>query len=343
MSANSPLVSVLVPTYNAAPFLPELCESIQTQTYRNLEVLILNDGSSDNTLAVVEPYRKDARFRIFSWNQNRGVNPATSTLLNLAKGEYWCIPNADDVLYPGFVAQRLNLLEAHLEAAMVHGPGETIDESGRRINDEGQPLKLPCQTEGTRALAMLLQHNVISTSSVLVRTSVTRLVLPFFLCNWKYAEDWYLWLLHAATGFDLLWDVQPLHKYRLHAASLSNISTNASFRRAATRLAPLCALSAAAQFSQLAADYWSRWRTTLYCLWLLRALRLRFEGLLREPSLRLAGHAYYGASGGGASLPTELCKHSLGILLATLKERQALKRQSFKVSGLAQIDDPVFR
>src|SRR5208283_2021033 len=294
MSNNLPLVSVLVPTYNAAPYLQELCESIQTQTYRNLEVLILNDGSSDNTLAVLEPYRKDPRVRIFGWSPNRGVNASTSALLGLMRGEYWCNPGADDVLHPVFVAQRLELLQSHMEAALVHGPSELIDESGHLAKGDFQFLKLPSQTEGPRALAMLLQHNVIGTTSVLVRSDITRLVLPFFLCNWKYAQDWYLWLLHAATGYDLLWDVQPLHKYRVHERSLSFDPAKAAMRRAEIRLVPLCALSAAARFSPLAAELWSKWRKTLYRAWLLRAVKLRCEGLLQEEWLRLGGRAYYG-------------------------------------------------
>jgi hypothetical protein len=215
---------------------------------------------------------------------------------------------------------------------MVHGPSELIDESGHPAKGDFQPLKLPSRTEGARALAMLLQHNVIGTSSVLVRSDITRLVLPFFLCNWKYAQDWYLWLLHAATGFDLLWDVQPLHKYRVHSRSLSFDPANAATRRAEIRLVPLCALSTAAQFSHLAAEQWSKWRKTLYRLWLLRAIKLQAEGVLQADWLRLAGRAYYGRHSARVSLLEEMCRHSLSIPFAGLRERQALKNQSFRVS-----------
>jgi glycosyltransferase involved in cell wall biosynthesis len=342
MNASSPLVSIIVPAYNAAPYLAELCDSIRAQTHPNFEALILDDGSIDNTREVLEPFRTDSRFKILNWSLNRGVNAATSALLIRMKGECWCNPGADDVLHPNFVAQRLAVLEAHPEAAMVHGPAEFIDAKSARVKVDFPNLKLPANMEGARALSMLLQHNIISTSSVMVRSDLTRLVLPHFLGDWKYAQDWYLWLLLAATGFDLRWDEQILHKYRAHENSLSGRASHAATRRAEIRLVPLCALSTAAQFSPLAARLWSRWRKTLYRLWLFRAFNLQREGGLKPDWLQLAARAFYGANKNHASLFREFCKHGLGVALAGQKERSAIQKQSFRVSGLAQINDPVF-
>ena len=340
---TDPVVSVLVPTYNAAPYLPELCQSIQAQTYKNFEALILDDGSTDNTRAVLSSYEKDNRFRILGWKQNRGLNAALRELLNLARGKYWTSPGADDVLLPEFLERRVALLEARPEAAIVHGVAKIIDESGKSIPSPFPKMNLPLQIDGHRALGILLQHNIIHQPSALVRSEVTQKILPFYQSDWKYAPDWHLWILHAATGFDLLWDVQPLHKYRVHSRSLSFDPAKAATRRAEIRLVPLCALSAAVQFSPLAADLWSKWRQTLYRLWLFRAARLRAEGRLQPEWLRLAGRAYYGKHSARVSLLRELCRHGLSIPFAGLRERQALKKQSFRVSGIAQINDPVFR
>ncbi len=343
MSASSPRISILVPAYNAAPYLTALCDSIRAQTHTDFEVLILNDGSTDNTDEVLAPCRKDARFKISGWSPNRGVHAATSALLCEMKGKYWCNPGADDVLSPHFLAKRLKVLESHPEAVMVHGPAEFIDAAGNAAQVDFPDLKLPASMGGGRALSVLLQHNVISTTSVLVRSEITRRVLPWFQGGWKYAQDWYLWLLHAATGLDLLWDNEILFKYRVHECSLSGMPAHAATRRAETRLVPLCALNAAAQYSPPTADLWSKWHMTLYRLWLFRAARLRAGGQLQPEWLRLARHACHGRNNRGVSLLRELCIHGWGIPLTVLKEWRATRQQAFRVSGIAQINDPVFR
>lgn len=340
--STPPTVSVLVPTFNAAAYLSQLCQSIQEQTYRNFEVLILDDGSTDETAQVLAPFRNDPRFHIYHWTPNRGVNAATAMLLARMRGEYWCNPGADDVLSPEFLAQRVERMEASRNAVLVHGPPEIIDSSGAPHEADFPELEVPVKMQGERALAVLLQHNIIGTSSVLARSDLTRLILPFFLHNWKYAQDWYLWILHAATGFDLLWDQRKLYKYRVHPQSLSLDPGRAAVRHAEIRLVPLCALNAAAQFSPLAASLWAKWRQTLYRLWLFRAARLRAKGQLQAEWLRLAACAYYDRRKHCVSLLWELCKHSPGILMAGLNERCSIQKQSFRVSGIARIHDPIF-
>jgi glycosyltransferase involved in cell wall biosynthesis len=340
---NPPLVSILVPTYNAAAYLPELSRSILAQSYPHFEVLILDDGSTDATKEVLLPFQKDPRFQLLSWQPNRGVNAATTALLARMKGEYWCNPGADDVLLPDFLLKRVERLRTNPQAVMVHGPCKTFNSAGHAVPNEFQTLKLPAVTEGRRALGMLLQHNVINTPSVLIRSDLTRLVAPFFFCDWKYAQDWNLWLLLLATGFDLLWDDQCLHQYRVHDKSLSNAPSHDVVRRAEIRLVPLCSLSAAAQFSHFAAELWGRWRKTLYCAWLIRATGLWRSGALRQEWLDLAARAYYGRNTNHTNLVWELAKHEFKVPFTWAKEKQFLQRQFFRVSGIAQVDDPVFQ
>jgi uncharacterized protein YbcC (UPF0753/DUF2309 family) len=104
---------------------------------------------------------------------------------------------------------------------------------------------------------------------------------------------------------------------------------------------PLCALSVAAGLSPMAADYWNQWRKTLYDLWLLRAMKLRLQGLLKETWLRAAVDAYHGTEQN--KFLSEFFRRAPWIAAAAGKERCAWKAQAFHVSGLAQINDPVFR
>jgi hypothetical protein len=330
-------------TYNAAHYLPQLCRSIQAQTYRNFEVVILDDGSTDGTRSVLAAFEKDPRFRVFVWKENRGVAAAFREVVSKGTGDYWICTGADDVLFPDFLERRLALMQAHPNAVLVHGAPEFIDESGKAIPSPFRPLRMPPQLNGKRALEMLLQHNVINAPSALVRYEVTRKLWPFYQNDLKYAEDWHLWILHLAEGHEVLWDERPANNYRVHGQSISCNPKNDALRRAATRLTPLCALKAAAQFAPLAAQTYAQWRKTLYRLWLLRAIKMRCQGLLQDQWLQAGDRAYYGDAHGGVSLFPELIKHAAGVALACFKERQSLRRQSFRVAGLAEIDDPIFR
>jgi len=343
MSARSPLVSILVPAYNAARFLPGLCQSIQAQTYPHYEVLIGDDGSSENTAEVLAPFLKDNRFQLLAWQPNRGLAAGLAVLYTAMRGEYWCATGADDLFHPTFLEKRSEMLEANPRAFLVHGQPELIDESGRPGQNPQRPLDFPAQLKAPRSLEVLLQHDIINAPSVMGRSSVTRQVLPFFHWEWEYSPDWFFWILHAATGFDLLWDPRVLSEYRVHSGSLSLTPEKDHLRRAEVRLMPLVALRTAAQFSHWAALEWSRWGRTLYRRWLRQAVALKARAGLRDEWMQLAAHAYYGARGNRVSLWVEVARHSLGLARADMIHRRAMRRQSFRVSGLAQIDDPIFR
>jgi len=76
MSATAPLISILVPAYNAATYLPELCRSLQAQTLPDFEALIFDDGSTDNLAGAFSPFAGDTRFQLAGWKINRGLNAA---------------------------------------------------------------------------------------------------------------------------------------------------------------------------------------------------------------------------------------------------------------------------
>src|ERR1035437_2050378 len=119
MNSPAPLVSILVPAYNATRYLAEVCQSIQGQTYPHYEVIIGHDGSSDNPAPVLAPFLQDPRFHLLEWPPNRGLNVAWAILLSTMRGEYWCCPGADDVLYPSFLEKRVKVMEANPQACLV--------------------------------------------------------------------------------------------------------------------------------------------------------------------------------------------------------------------------------
>lgn len=336
---NPPLISILVPTYNGGPYLEILLDSILQQTFSDFEVLLLDDCSKDDSWQVMQKYASDPRFRLFKWNPNRGAHAGTFFLLGQMRGEFWCYPGADDILKPDFLANRLRIMEDNPNCALVHGRAEYIDEHGRPAEPQTPDMDIPSMMSGSRALETLLQHNYINAPSVMVRSSVTRLVLPQFCGMMFYPMDWYLWVLIAATGFDFGWDDRKLHSYRVHLSSNSLIPAKEAIRKVEIRLTLLLALRKACAYSDLALASWARhgrglYLTTLYRCWAAR----------KSPSYNpMWLHQATTVFGGRCPSPAVLFILNLfPVLFCGMKEKRAKAKQAFGVSGLAQIDEPLF-
>jgi glycosyltransferase involved in cell wall biosynthesis len=338
-----PLVSVVVPAHNAEPFIGELLSSVLAQTYRHLEVLVLDDGSTDATSHVVKRHAQDARVRHSRSEANIGVNKATSRLLKQVRGDYWAYPGADDLLNDDFLACRVALMQKHPSAVMSHGPAHCINSVGHELSVPYPSLDLPLLMSGGKALRVLLQHNIINTPSVLIRTDATRNITQHFKTDWRYAQDWFLWFLLVSTGGGVLYDAAPRHSYRIHGGSLTNDPAKSANKQIETRLVPLCALSTCASYSPLALKIWKRWRGALYDLYLTRLCRMlpMRRGLVE--TLPQAVSAYDGRPVLHPSLQQELIARSPFLWLSLVSDKLAKRRQAFPVSGLASVDDPLFR
>jgi len=105
------LISIVIPAYNAAAFIAKTLDTILAQTYQNFEVVIINDGSKDNTLEIIEAYaEKDSRIRVFS-QENGGVSAARNTALTKIRGEYISYIDADDSVPPTALADLIALMD----------------------------------------------------------------------------------------------------------------------------------------------------------------------------------------------------------------------------------------
>lgn len=347
---TTPLVSILVPCHNAARYLKPFCESILHQTFRDFEVLIGDDCSSDDSVEILQPYLCDPRFKLLRWRPNRGMHYGVLVLLNAARGQYWCPPGTDDILEPTFLERRVPLLASRPEAVLIHGPANWIDESDNPyvtdVTSRGLPelnRRFPESLPADRMLRILLQHNVLNWPSTLVRMDITRQVLPFFSPYWMHVMDWMLWILLAATGHDFLWDAEPMIKYRMHSHSLSGSPQIRIVRQIERKLVLLCTLRTASVFSPLAKRLWIEQRAALYRWWLVTAASLKWKGTLQSREMSFAAESYHGALPGSVGLWRELAIHGLPALLQYRREKAASRRQLFQVSGLSLIDDPLFR
>lgn len=126
------LVSVIMPLYNAEDYVAEAIESILAQTYKNFELIIIDDGSSDKSPEIAGNYaQKDSRIRFFVNEKNLGVAKTRNRALTEARGDYIAPLDNDDVALPTRLEEQVKFLEEHLDHALVGSDLEIIDEQSR--------------------------------------------------------------------------------------------------------------------------------------------------------------------------------------------------------------------
>lgn len=130
MARSRPAVSVVMPVYNAAPFVREAIESILSQDCSDLELVIVNDGSTDDSAARIRPYLEDRRVRYVEQN-NRGGAAAKNRGLELVRGDLVAIQDADDVAARRRIARLRSILHERPAAAFVVSGGYLVDAAGR--------------------------------------------------------------------------------------------------------------------------------------------------------------------------------------------------------------------
>lgn len=193
-----PLVSICIPTYNAALTIGETLASILAQTYVNLVVHISDNASTDDTLKIVESVA-DARMHIHRHVENIGGEGNFNRCIQLAEGKYTAIFHADDVYEAGMVERQVAFLEAHPEAGAVFTEASLIDEVGNRIGEIRLPQGIASQNGlydfSTMFKAVLRHSNFFICPSVMVRTQLYQQEIKCWRGElFKSSADLDLWL-----------------------------------------------------------------------------------------------------------------------------------------------------
>ncbi len=225
------MVSILLPVFNGANYIEKAIESILTQSYRNLELIIIDDGSTDSTLEIITKIQERDPRIIFSSRDNRGLIATLNEMIPLAKGEYIARMDADDISYPERIASQVKFLEQHQEVVCVGGCISIIDHKGRLLTD----LDLPKEDEEIQK--MLLEGVVSICQGTVMLRKAQLLQVGGYDPTMDAAEDLDLWLRLGEVG-KLANLPLPLLKYRYHTASLCHNSMAAhqvNARRACER------------------------------------------------------------------------------------------------------------
>lgn len=130
----SPLVSVIIPVYNANGYLPMALDSILKQTYKHLEVIAINDGSTDNSAKILETFaKKDKRLKIITNKKNLNIARSLNKAIKIAKGTYIARMDADDIAISHRIERQIKYLQKHKDVVILGGQCKTIDIDGKVI------------------------------------------------------------------------------------------------------------------------------------------------------------------------------------------------------------------
>jgi glycosyltransferase involved in cell wall biosynthesis len=212
-------VTVAIGSYNMANYLPAAIDSALAQDHDQVEIVVVDDGSTDDTREVVRRYGRRVRY---TYQENGGVANANNRALEMAKGEYVHFLDADDVLTPSTVGRLAALLDELPDAGLAHGDALVMDAAGRVYGTRAAPASFAGRrlVPSAEAFKGLLRGCHITNSAVMLRKSVLERVTPFRQRSVP-GEDWDLWL-RVAAEFDLAHLPISACYYRVHGASITS-------------------------------------------------------------------------------------------------------------------------
>lgn len=218
MKRTKPSITVLMAAYNSEKYIPIAIESILNQTYKNFELIIIDDCSKDNTCTIIKKYAKKDK-RIIAYRNQKNIK-SCQTLINgmkLAKGKYIAIMDNDDWSYPYRLEKQYNYLESHPKVGVIGGTLVIMNENGNVFAQREYNLT----NEAIRK--MLFKHSPFAHPLIMLRKSVLQEV-GYYDPDFAPADDYELYFrIGKVSEFANLPD--KLLKYRVLSNSITNKST----------------------------------------------------------------------------------------------------------------------
>lgn len=214
----SDLVSVIIPTYNRADYIGETIESVLNQTYSPLEIIVIDDGSTDKTREVVANYLPRVRY---IWQENAERGAARNHGLRIASGKFIAFLDSDDVWLPNKIEEDLKIFNSNPEAGLVYSDIQIIGADGKLKRELKREKKTGWVTEH------LLRKNFVSVGAHLIRTQILRDIGGFreerqLSCS----EDYETWV-RLSTFTQFTHQPSATAKIRVHPNnSVKNIETS---------------------------------------------------------------------------------------------------------------------
>lgn len=211
-------ITVLMPVYNSALYLREAIDSILSQTFCDFEFIIINDGSTDNSLEVIKTY-KDSRIVVIDNEVNEGIIRSRNKGLKLAKGKYIVNMDSDDISDLTRLEKQFNYLEQHPEITLLASRLVLVNQNNEETGV--WPEDYFCITE-QQIKETLPAINCIGQPTIMMRSAPVKKV--GYNTRFEYNEDWGLWLTLLSQGHRIAKLPEVLLRYRQHPKSVTTTS-----------------------------------------------------------------------------------------------------------------------
>lgn len=205
------LVSVIIPNYNHAHYVGEAIQSVLHQTYRNVEIIVVDDGSTDESQEVIASFGNHVHY---IWQENRGLSAARNRGIAAAKGAYIALLDADDMYEPTFLATLIAALHTTADASGIYCGYQFVDHNNCLLPQ----LEARTVPDGQLYQA-LVDGNFLVPESILVRRECYANVAPFDEAL-RACEDWDMWLT-ITRQYKIIGTTQVLTRHRILPGSMS--------------------------------------------------------------------------------------------------------------------------
>jgi teichuronic acid biosynthesis glycosyltransferase TuaG len=211
----SPRVSIITPAYNAARFLADTIDSVRAQTVQDWELIVVDDGSTDATVAIVQRYAEaDPRIRLLR-QANAGPSAARNNGMSAARGTFFAFLDSDDQWLPEFLECQLDVFARYPDTALVTANAYYLGGP-----QDGQPRRPPSEGHPVLNLENIIKNDSAVFIMTVFRREVFERIGGLDESQWT-SEDYDFWIRAALAGFVFRISTRPLALYRRHEGSLS--------------------------------------------------------------------------------------------------------------------------
>lgn len=248
VSADAPKVSVIIPAYNIAPYIAETLDSVIAQTFKNYEIIVVNDGSKDTAdlETALAPFFDQI---IYGKQANAGASVARNSAISLARGELLAFLDGDDVWFPRFLESQVNYLESN-NLEMVYCDAKIFGEE----LFEGRSFMKDSPSDGKVTATSLINAtcNVITSGTVLKKDLLEK--FGTFDIEIPRAQDFDLWFRLSKSGARIGYQREVLLKYRVRPDNLSG----SSVKRAERNIVALEIIKSKYDFNENESKVWQK-------------------------------------------------------------------------------------